>query len=137
MKATKLIVLVGGILGLVAFFLPLVSINRPDYHGTASAFQVVKGIDVGAVRTFIYAVFTPALVFAIVGGLALRRGAFGRGSGTLALVFGLLGLAVTALLKSAAEGDAGVGLTLLLVGCIAGVVGGILGIAKPERALAA
>lgn len=137
MKASKLIVLVGGILGLIAFFLPLVSINRPDFHGTASAFQVVKGIDAGAVRTFIYAVFTPAIVFALVGGLALRKGAFGRGAGTLALIFGLLGLGVTALLKSAAEGDAGVGLTLLLVGCIAGTVGGILGIAKPERALAA
>jgi hypothetical protein len=134
MKASKLIVLVGGVLGIIAFFLPLVAINRPDFHGTASAFQVVKGIDAGAVRTFIYAVFTPALVFAIVGGLALRRGAFGRGAGTLALVFGLLGLAVTALLKSAAEGDAGIGLTLLLVGCLAGTVGGILGIAKPERA---
>ena len=137
MKASKLIVLVGGVLGLIAFFLPLVSINRPDFHGTASAFQVVKGIDAGAVRTFIYAVFAPALVFALVGGLALRKGSFGRGAGTLALIFGLLGLAVTALLKSAAEGDAGIGLTLLLVGCVAGTVGGILGIAKPERALAA
>jgi len=137
MKASKLIVLVGGILGLIAFFLPLVSINRPDFHGTASAFQVVKGIDAGAVRTFIYAVFAPAVVFALIGGLALRKGAFGRGAGTLAMIFGLLGLGVTALLKSAAEGDAGIGLTLLLVGCLAGTVGGILGIAKPERALAA
>jgi hypothetical protein len=134
MKASKLIVLVGGVLGIIAFFLPLVSINRPDFHGTASAFQVVKGIDAGAVRTFVYVVFAPALLLALVGGLATRRGSFGRGAGALSLVFGLLGLAIAALLKSAAEGDAGIGLTLLLVTGIAGTVGGILGLAKPERA---
>src|SRR5260221_5475092 len=101
MKASKLIVLVGGVLGLIAFFLPLISINRPDFHGTASAFQVVKGIDAGAVRTFVYAVFAPAVVFALVGGLALRRGQVRRRAGTLALVFRLLRLAVTRLLQSA------------------------------------
>ncbi len=37
------------------------------------------------------------------------------------------------ILKSAAEGDAGIGMTLLLLTGVSGVVGGIAGLVKPER----
>ena len=44
MKASKLIVLAGGILGVIAFFLPLVTVDHRGTKVSASAFQVVKGI---------------------------------------------------------------------------------------------
>jgi hypothetical protein len=163
MKASKLIVLVGGILGILAFFLPLVSVHRADFKGTASAFQIVKGLDqvshevdreadraaaraeapslevdkakdgIGQIKGLVLAIFAPAALLALIGGLGVARKKFGRGAGALSLVFGLIGLGIAALLKSAAEGDAGIGLTLLLVTGITGVVGGILALAKPER----
>ncbi len=162
MKASKLIVLVGGILGIIAFFLPLVSVHRADYQGTASAFQIVKGLDqvshevdreaaraeapslevdkakdgIGQIKGLVMAIFAPAAVLALIGGLGVARKKFGRGAGALSLIVGLIGLGIAALLESAAEGDAGIGLTLLLVTGVAGVVGGILALAKPERAVA-
>jgi hypothetical protein len=49
MKASKFIVLLGGILGILAFFLPLVSVTRgtgaDKATATVSAFQIIKGID--------------------------------------------------------------------------------------------
>ena len=47
-----------------------------------------------------------------------------------------VGLGIAAILKSAAEGDGGIGLTLLLVTGVAGVVGGLAALVKPERAQA-
>ncbi len=159
MKASKLIVLVGGILGILAFFLPLVSVHRADFHGTASAYQIVKGLDkvgsavdeaadraeapsmevdqakdgLGKIKGLVMAIFAPAAVLALLGGLGVARKKFGRGAGTLALLVGLIGLAIAALLKSAAEGDAGIGLTFLLITGAAGVVGGVMALVNPER----
>ena len=49
MKASKFIVLVGGILGILSFFLPLVSVTREGKTVSVSAFEVMKGLDaVGA-----------------------------------------------------------------------------------------
>jgi hypothetical protein len=159
MKATKFIVLVGGILGILAFFLPLVSVTRGGHTGTVSAFQVMKGLDqvstevdrgaatemdranakdgVGAIKGIVMAIFAPAVLLALIGGLGVARKRFGRGAGTLVLLLGLIGLAIGGILKSAAEGDAGIGLTLLLVTGVSGVVGGILALVKPERAASA
>ena len=163
MKASKLVVLVGGILGIIAFFLPLVSVHRTNVHGTVSAFQLMKGLDtasdeidkasiegataeereatrsgakdtVGALKGIVMAIFAPALLLTLIGGLGVGRKKFGRVAGTFALLLGLIGLGIAAVLKSAAEGDAGVGMTFLLVTGVAGVVGGIMALAKPERA---
>lgn len=49
MKASKLLVLVAGILGVVSFFLPLVSVHREDTVATLTAFQIVKSGDTVAV----------------------------------------------------------------------------------------
>ncbi|MDQ3366086.1 MAG: hypothetical protein M3680_11735 [Myxococcota bacterium] len=167
MKASKFIVLAGGILGILAFFLPMVSVERGGTRVTASAFQVVQGLDavatevdraevrtvaasygtsgraalseaksdLGAIKGIVLAIFAPALLLALIGGLAVRRGQFGRVAGTLSLLLGAVGLAIGVILKGAAEGDSGVGLTVLLLTGLAGVVGGILALAKPERRL--
>jgi hypothetical protein len=162
MKATKFIVLVGGILGILSFFLPLVSVHRESYTGKVSAFQIMKGLDsvsvavdtasvktvedvevraeakkdVGAMKGIVMAIFAPALLLALIGGLGVARKRFGRGAAAFALIFGLIGLGIGAILKSAAEGDAGVGMTLLLLTGVAGVVGGLMGLVKPERFVA-
>jgi hypothetical protein len=162
MKATKFIVLVGGILGLLSFFLPLVSVHRDNMTGKVSAFQIIKGLDtvsvavdsasvhsvqevetraeakkdVGAMKGIVMAIFAPALLLTLIGGLGVARKRFGRGAAAFSLIFGLIGLGIGAILKSAAEGDAGIGMTLLLVTGIAGVVGGLIGLVKPERFVA-
>ena len=162
MKATKFIVLVGGILGILSFFLPLVSVHRDNYTGKVSAFQIMKGLDtvsvavdtasvktvedvqvraeakkdVGAMKGIVMAIFAPALLLALIGGLGVARKRFGRAAAAFALIFGLIGLGIGAILKSAAEGDAGVGMTLLLLTGVAGVVGGLMGLVKPERFVA-
>lgn len=159
MKATKFIVLVGGILGLLSFFLPLVSVHRDNATAKVSAFQIIKGLDtvsvavdsadartvhevetkaeakkdLGAIKGIVMAVFAPALILTLIGGLGVKRQRFGRGAAAFALIMGLLGLGIAAILQSAAEGDAGIGITLLLVTGVAGTLGGILGLAKPER----
>lgn len=163
MKASKFVVLAGGILGILAFFLPMVSVTRQGHTATVSAFQVVKGLDavetaldkdevkmkaaayggtsslneakddIGAIKGIVMAFFAPALLLALLGGAGVARKKFGRVAGTFALLFGLVGLGIGALLKSAAEGDSGIGLTLLLITGLTGVVGGIMALVKPER----
>ncbi len=70
---------------------------------------------------------------ALIGGMGVARKKFGRVAGTFSLLLGFVGLGIAALLKSAAEGDAGIGLTMLIVTGLAGIVGGVLALAKPER----
>lgn len=162
MKATKFIILVGGLLGLLAFFLPLVSVQRAGGSASVSAFQVMKGLDtvevavneagtaksydvetaafaseakkdIGAMKGIVMAIFAPAALLALLGGLGIGRKRFGRVAATFSLLAGIAGLGIASILKGAAEGDSGIGLTLLLVTGAAGIVGGILGLVKPER----
>lgn len=161
MKASKFIVLAGGILGILAFFLPMVTVQRQDFSGSVSAFQIVKGLDAVSVaagshdvsvaladagssaqsakdaldgmKGIVMAIFAPALMLSLIGGLGVMRKKFGRVAGTFSLLFGLIGLGIGAMLKGAAEGDSGIGLTLLLVTGVAGVVGGLIALVKPER----
>ena len=135
MKASKFIVLAGGILGILAFFLPMVSVNRADYTGTVSAFQLMKGLDTIAVHAggeevnvamasagasaaeakdaingmkgIVMAIFAPAILLLLIGGLGVARKKFGRVAGAFSLIFGLIGLGIGGILKSAAEGDSG------------------------------
>ncbi len=162
MKATKFIVLAAGILGILAFFLPLAkTTGKGNVQVSVSAFQVVKGLDavsdavdkpdvamamadsgissssaksdLSTMKGIVMGVFAPALLLAIVGAFGLKRGKFGRGAGALALVFGLLALGIGAILKSAFEGDAGIALTLMLLTGIGGTVGGLIALVKPDR----
>ncbi len=137
MKASKFIVLAGGVVGILAFFLPMVAVHRPDFTGTVSAFEIIKGLDSAAVndlKGIVMAFFSPAILLALIGGLGVARKQFGRVAGAFSLIFGLVGLGIGALLTSAAEGDSGSGLTLLLVTGAAGVVGGLMALIKPDRA---
>jgi len=94
MKASKLIVLVGGILGILAFFLPLVSVERQGAKASVSAYQIIKGLDqvevavdqgtarreldvatsasakkdIGAMKGIVMAIFAPALLLSLIGG---------------------------------------------------------------------
>ncbi len=162
MKASKFIVLAGGILGILAFFLPLVSVDRGGAKASVSAFQVIKGLDqvevavedgaargaysvetsasakkdIGALKGIVMAIFAPALLLSLLGAAGVARKRFGRVAGTFSLLAGLVGLGIASILKSAAEGDGGIGLTLLLVTGIAGVIGGLIALVKPERLLA-
>jgi hypothetical protein len=159
MKASKFIVLVGGILGILAFFLPLVSVERQGVKASVSAYQVIKGLDqvevavdqagarssvdiataasakqdIGAMKGIVMAIFGPALLLSLIGAAGVARKRFGRVAGTFSFLLGIAGLGIAALLKSAAEGDGGIGLKLLLVTGVAGLVGGIAALVKPER----
>lgn len=139
MKASKFIVLAGGVVGIFAFFLPMVAVQRSDFTGTVSAFQIIKGLDSAAVndlKGIVMAFFSPAILLTLIGGMGVARKKFGRVAGAFSLIFGLIGLGIGGLLTSAAEGDSGSGLTLLLVTGVAGVVGGLMALIKPELARA-
>lgn len=164
-KAAKFIVLGAGILGLIGFFLPLVSVQKSGIEGKLSAFQIVKGIDsaqdvvddagaaaagtaaekkavadaneaLGTIKGIVLALFAPALLLALFGGIGARKKAFGRGFGITSLLLGLLGLGIWAVLSSAAEGSAGIGLHMLLLTGLGGIVGGLVATVKPDRGMA-
>jgi hypothetical protein len=176
MKASKFIVLVGGLLGIISFFLPMVAVSQRDASGTkasvtVSAFQIIKGLEVAkvavdeadgshsdvmvhadaqeakkgldSIKGIVMAIFAPALLLVLIGGLGVMRKKFGRVAGTFSLLFGLVGLGIAMLLRSAAAetategGSGGIALTILLLTGVAGIAGGILALAKPERASAA
>src|SRR5688572_27699025 len=103
MKASKFVVLVGGILGILAFFLPMVTVERGGKSASVSAFQIVKGLEavesgldskevrakaasygesralgeakdgVDGIKTFVYAVFAPAMLLLLIGGAGVAR----------------------------------------------------------------
>jgi len=172
MKASKFLVLAGGILGLIAFFLPLVTVEHRGTKVSASAFDVVKGLgevqaavksdeakesiaamgregrkmakdvdaDLGTIKMFVFVIFVPALLLAVIGGMGVARKRFGRVAGTFSLLFGLIALGIGALLRAAASetGDsAGIAMTILLLTGLLGFIGGIMALVKPERAAAA
>lgn len=164
-KAAKFIVLGAGILGLIGFFLPMISVQKSGIEGKLSAFQIVKGIDsaqdvvgeagaaaagtadekravseandaLGAVKGIVLALFVPALLLALFGGIGAAKKRFGRGFGVTSLLVGLLGLGIWALLSSAAEGSAGIGLHMLLLTGLGGIIGGLVATVKPDRGMA-
>ena len=178
MKFTKFVVLAGGILGLLAFFLPLVAVKNSGVTGALSAYRIVKGIDsadqvvsgadtaavdaysasdsfqeskadankaLSDVKPVVLAIFAPALLLALIGGVAVLRKKFGRLGGVGALLFGGVGLGIWAILNTAANEVAetggsdvkGMGMWLLMLTGLCGLVGGILTLAKPDRGLAA
>jgi hypothetical protein len=164
-KAAKFIVLGAGILGLIGFFLPLISVQKSGIEGKLSAFQIVKGLDsaqdvvgeahaaagtaedkaavaeaneaLGAVKGIVLALFVPAFLLALFGGIGAAKKRFGRGLGVTSLLIGLVGLGIWALLSSAAEGSAGVGLHMLLLTGLGGIGGGLIATVKPDRGMPA
>jgi len=155
MTSSKLLVLAGGLVGIVAFFLPLVSAHGSDratyqvvqadqdgrVHAVtahdpdvaASAYQILDAPEGGRLRGLVVAMFVPAVLLALLGGLGVARRRFGRGLGIASSILGVGGLAIAGLLRSAAEGDAGIGLTLLLLTGTSGAIGGLCAAIKPDR----
>jgi hypothetical protein len=162
MKASKFIVFLGGVLGIIAFFLPLITVTTHGQKIQPSAMQIFKGVDAighevdtnkelrasmtagsvsatkdgaSAVKGIVIAVFLPAIMLALLGGIGVARRRFQRVAGTFSLVFGVIGLAIAGLLVAAAEGDSGAGIMLLLATGALGFVGGLLALIKPDRGL--
>lgn len=165
-KATKYIVLAAGVIGLIAFFLPLIAVQKSGIEGKLSAFQIVKGIDsaqdvvkdapagtvqdrtavrdansaLGAIKGVVLAIFAPALLLVIFGGVGAAKKRFGRGLAIPSMIFGLLGLLIWAVLNAAAsegggggESVAGIGMHLLLFTGLGGALGGLIATIKPDR----
>jgi hypothetical protein len=178
MKFTKFIVLAGGLIGLLAFFLPLIAVKDSGVTGALSAYRIVKGIDsaqqviehadtaavdaydkseafaaskadanqaLGEVKGVVLAIFAPALLLTLIGGVAVMRKKFGRLGGVGALLFGAIGLGIWAILNAAAsEVEAtggsdvkGIGMWLLMLTGLCGLVAGIMTLVKPDRGPAA
>jgi len=127
-KAAKFMVLVGGILGVVAFFLPMFSVEGGGKKFTVSAFQAVRGAeaikssmesqagekasndpstkkafdDLEDVTTKFKSVFlgmyAPAAILLLLGLVGVLKKKFGRGFGVLALLFGLVAMGLWGLI---------------------------------------
>ena len=132
MKAAKLLVLLGGILGIIAFFTPLVTGERAGKSISLSAFQVFTGatalkqeVDsqkqvgnlseqdkhdfsetLAEIKSVVLGCFVPSLVLALVGLVAVIRGKLERLGGLMAGVLGILTLGIWGLL-SAGFGETG------------------------------
>lgn len=169
MKASAALVVIGGLLGLVGFFMPFVTMKRDGFAVTMSASQFVRGqiphvkaddkyqqevltsadgraamqagVDESAkaienlqeIKTFIIVVYAVPAVLLLLGVIGLLRQRFGRGIGTLCLLLGLGVLGIGTLLQSASEGQAGLGVTLLLPAGAAVALGGLIALIKPLR----
>lgn len=91
-----------------------------------------------AVKGYVMMAFVPTVLLLLFGGLGVKKQSFGRGFGTGALVFGLAGLGIGLLLKAGLgeAGAVGIAVYLMVFGGLAGVVGGLAGLVRPERAVA-
>lgn len=169
MKASAVLVLIGGLLGLIGFFMPFVAMKQDGIAVTMSASQFVRGqiphvkaddtlqqnalesaegraamkasVDEGSkaiehleeIKTFIIVVYAVPGVLLLLGAIGLLRQRFGRAIGALCLVLGLGVLGIGALLQSASEGQAGLGVTLLLPAGAAVALGSLIALIKPLR----
>jgi hypothetical protein len=162
MTFTKHMVLLGGVLALVAWFVPYGTARIGPVHVKVSAFDVIKGIDsLGEVsnvkgtdeidkqiasaddnsttKGYTFLVFGPPLLLLALGGFAEKRGKFGRLGGAGALILGLwatlMALALISVLnKDAGEGaGVGAGCYLFLAAGALGGLGGLLTLIKPDR----
>lgn len=131
MKASKFVVLVGGVLGLIAFFLPLIAVQKSGVSGKLSAYRIVAGITaaqqvvdkasalpeaqpnkkdfkeandtLGAIKGIVIGLFVPVWLLLLIGGIGAARKKFGRVAGSFSLLVGLIGLGVASLLLGAAQ----------------------------------
>ena len=131
-KAAKFMVLVAGLMGLVAFFLPLFSVDVGGKSFTVSAFQAVRGVEavktnlekqagekmqsdpqaqksiedldevLTKVKSYLFIMYAPAALLMLLGIFGVVKQKFGRGFGVLALLLGLVTFGFWALLFFAA-----------------------------------
>lgn len=131
-RAAKFMVLAGGLMGLVAFFLPLFSVAAGGKSFTVSAFQAVRGVEavkahieseagekvqadpeaqramsdlddvLTKVKSYLYIMYAPAALLVLLGLIGVVKQKFGRGFAILSLLLGLVALGFWALLYFAA-----------------------------------
>ncbi|MBP9087583.1 MAG: hypothetical protein KBG15_15780 [Kofleriaceae bacterium] len=169
MKASAVLVIIGGLLGLIGFFMPFVALKQDGVAITMSASQFVRGqiphvkaddktqqvvldsadgraamqagVDESTkaienlqeIKTFIIVVYAVPGVLLLLGAIGFLRQRFGRAIGALCLLLGLSVLGIGALLQSASEGQAGLGVTLLLPAGAAVALGSLIALIKPLR----
>lgn len=151
MKAATLLVLLGGVLGVIAFFVPMATVAT---HGTevgVSAYQLFVGVDVlldsvdAAQRETLHEIqgvvvvcFAPGALLAVIGLVAVVRRRFGRLGGAIAVLLGVVAALVFLGLNAgaeASEGEAsrGPAMFLLLATAVLGFVGGLVAVVNPDR----
>jgi hypothetical protein len=124
MTAAKLIVLLAGVLGVTAFFLPLASFHHEGRATSISGYQVFTGISeleakvetstaiegmtaaelgkakrdlyqtLSEIKDVVLVCFVPGGLLAVIGLVAVVRGRFGRLGGTVSLLLGAVALLV-------------------------------------------
>ena len=126
MRLGPVLVLAAGLIGIVAFFQPLVTVESPRLTTSLSSLDVVRGIDlarqvrdridpdqvddakarlvydnfdeaVAAVRVALVVLYLPTVMLTLIGLSGVARGRLGRVGGGFALAFGMIGAGIAAL----------------------------------------
>ncbi|HTL38683.1 MAG TPA: hypothetical protein VL326_36380 [Kofleriaceae bacterium] len=135
MKATKLILIAAGILGVVACFLPYIKhgpISMSLWENHTMPTRVTSGLLNGPKQ--VYVVLAGFGLTALMGVLGIKQ--LLRWQAIVAILGCLLTLACETVRKgfSTYEGmHTAIGGKLLFIAAILGVIGGVLGVAKPEN----
>jgi hypothetical protein len=159
MRGAKWIVLVGGALGILAFFVPMARFTQGGKTYAVSVYELFSGLDAldkptataamtaqqkqDAVQTLtelqgvIVGCFAPGALLAIVALIALARRKFGRLGGMLAIVLGALSFLVFAGFTTVADAagaalSKGPAMYLLAATGLLGIAGGMLVVAQPD-----
>lgn len=125
-KLAKFIVLGGGVLGLLGFLLPLITVSYEDVNAQMTTFQLVKGIDkiedivevraeeippeakagladfnaqLEKARVFFYGLFAPAALLTLFGLLAVAKARMGRLLGLFSFLVGAGGIGIWVVLQ--------------------------------------
>jgi hypothetical protein len=159
MKLAKLVVLLGGVIGVLAFFVPLANVTVNKTEISVSGYDLFTGMSAleamadksnapeetkqGAVETLseikgiILVCFLPGALLALVGLVAVARRRFGRLGGVGAIALGVIAFLVfMALSRGAAEaedGTAGAAVYLIAASGLLGIAGGSLVVVNPDR----
>ena len=152
MRLPHKLILLGGVVGIVAFFLPLF---QAGYMGAETSFSSLRMVTEGNdllkpetpkerenLRTFNVVVlvgFGSTALLLLMAILSLGR--LGRGAGLLCLAFSIAALGTGILFyvacketaKESGLNVAGIGITLLMAAGAAGLLGSLGALIKPER----
>ena len=145
-NAAGLLVLAGGLLGIVAFFLPILEVHEGHTTISASAYQIARNakqidapdqprhevdVDFGDLKGTVLTWFGHALLLAVIGVIVTARRRFGRVAGVFSLIIALLGICMAVMVLSLSGHHYGSALIVLIVSGVVGCIGGVIGIVKP------
>lgn len=163
MKAAKLIVVVAGITGIVAFFVPLATLIHDGKSYPVSPYQLFVGVEalekgldnapaqvvsdkdkqdayeaLSNVKGIVVAFYAPGALLFLLGAIGAIRGKFGRFSGLVSVLLGGAAFLVFAGMQSL-DLDAAHGITrgpspyLLAATGLLGIAGGLFSLVSPDR----